>query len=118
MYFPNKVINAYQKTVNALGLLNEADQIYYSNIDLQSECLFEMYITPENFLGALNPSVLLDVLMSRYYIYDVNVPIVSFEFSRYNGKKEISEIIYPEEITITFIENSKGTVKSYLRKWV
>lgn len=114
------IIKNYKKGVDVLALPNELDKIYYSTFNPQHECLFEIILLPENFLSSLKVApltTLMDPVVTRFHLYDIDIPLLGFEYERYNGKREIVNIVYPDEVSCTFLETSSGVVKGYLRKW-
>jgi hypothetical protein len=120
---PNNIINAYKKTVDTLALTQEADNLYYASLSLQHKCLFNILLYPdsESFLNILNPfsTTASDFIVSRYFIYAINdIPLLGFEYQRFGGFQTVKDTIYPDQFSITFIEDELGKMKGYFRKWI
>jgi len=140
---PKALLQAQKKIADIAGIQNELDQHVYASMTLQSKCMFEVIVYPEtpefpdegwgnisskdgalqtgkNLLNSAGTvlSIAQDFLMYRYYLYAINdIPLIGFEYQRYGGWQGLKDAIYPETITMTFIEDSIGLCKRYLGTW-
>ena len=59
-----------------------------------------------------------DALVSKLYVQSITIPDLAFEYeSNGSATKTVTKVIYPDTITITFLENEKGLVQQYISEW-
>lgn len=126
MAISDSVRTTAKKIVDTAGIAMEADKVILSNMDLQAKCNFEIMIMQERDLAlqagtipSIAYSAFKDAFIGRYFLYAIQeVPIVGFEFQRNGGFQGLKDVIYPDSISLTFIENGVGYVKGYLKDWM
>lgn len=117
------LVDAYKKVVDTLALPTEVDKVFYSNVNLQHKCLFEIILYPEHVTSLLDPKVFLsaamDYAVTRFYLYSIQeIPLISIEGIRLGGLQGVKDLIYPETFTATFLSDGTGLVKRYFRTWI
>lgn len=103
------------------------------DLDLQYNCKYEFLITRNPLdsieskstlssivnVGANALGSVVDILVTRLYIDNIDFPGgISFEYERVNGNNYVKGVSYPDEVTMTFLEDEKGTVRRYLTEWI
>lgn len=105
----------------AVGQFNESTRRLLDLLDPQQKNLFEMVIYPAN-IGVSNPlsalSAGMDLLVYKLYLQTMTIPFASLEYARADKIQYVTNIIPPEEVSFTFIEDEKGTVRTYVDKWM
>jgi hypothetical protein len=51
-----------------------------------------------------------------FHLQSVTVPQISYGYERLQEKRYVNEIIHPDNVTMSFIENENGNVKDYIQK--
>jgi hypothetical protein len=124
--FSDSFIKTYKKTVDVAALLNEADYAVLSNLSLQNRCLFELIIyseppSAEQTFADTAKQLALDavgLLVMRLYIVAINdIPLIGLEYQRTGGMNWVKDMIYPDSITMSFMEIGIGAVKKYFKEW-
>ena len=85
----------------------------------QNKNLFEILLFPETFTS---PKAFLqaaeDTLMAKFYIKNINMSFIGLEYEEMGGVKALKEVVYPDSITLTLIEDEKGFVRRYVANWL
>ena len=108
---------------NTIGILNKGTRTLLELLDPQNKNLFEILLYPKAVesnptdIGSL-ASGALDSTITRLYIQNINFPFLGIEYETYNELKGTKGVTYPEDGTITFIENELGIVRNYLNRWL
>ncbi len=113
---------------SAIGsLFDQARRDHIAGMDNQLLCQFQVIIVPHvNVIKNLviDPGSIINLLtiaentnIGRFFVYTITVPSPVFEYTRVGNKQYVTDIIPPEEVTITFMENEKSTVQRYLSHW-
>lgn len=121
MAIADKLINTYKQGVDAAALVNKASVDLLVNTSLQNKCAFEILIYPKTFPKTISGQALvaMESLIMRTYLYSIeDIILTGFEYQRSGGVQWVKDLIYPESVTMTFLETGLGVVKSYLRKWM
>lgn len=116
----DSVINATKKAADVLGTLNEGQLALMNLLDPQWQNIFEILIYPQDISFSSPMTVLtaaLDTVVARLHIQKVSIPFPTIEYEDFNGIKHVSDIKYPDDMTITFLENDLGIVRNYLKYW-
>lgn len=104
-----------------VGNFNKASKDLLNVFDPQNKNLFEVLLYPSD-ISFSSPSTIalagLDILLTRIYIQSIDVPFLNLDYQDYQEVKEVKDIIYPDSISITFIENELGFVRTYIAKWI
>ena len=123
-FISNSVIHATKLAADTIGIVAESAKFILEVFNPQNMNLFEMILIPEIYsTPGSSPSIGqlahagVDTLISTVCIQTIEVPFMSFETERVGNMSIISDVIYPEEITITYIENELGVVRDYLTNW-
>jgi hypothetical protein len=118
---PPAVSNTYKKTVDVLGIVNEADILASTYAQLQHKCLFDIIIISEPGYSGIRSGIaaVSSALMVRKNLYAINdIPLFGLDYQRSGGFQFIKDSVYPDSFSCTFLENNMGTVKGYLRSWL
>lgn len=103
------------------GGYNQSTKRLLELLDPQQKNLFEMLIFPSN-IGISDPlqflSANLDAIVSKLYIQTMQIPFASLEYARADKFQYVTNIIPPDEVTFTLIENEAGIVRTYIDTWV
>lgn len=121
MAIADKLINTYKQGVDAAALVNKASVDLLVNTSLQNKCAFEILIYPKTFPKTISGKALtaIESLIMRTYLYSIeDIILTGFEYQRSGEVQWVKDLIYPESVTMTFLEIGLGVVKSYLRKWM
>jgi len=107
------------------GLVNQATKLLLEVFNPQNKNIFEMILTPETIEGVDKKvsisqiaHVAVDPLITKVCLQSIDIPMMSFETERVGNAQMISDVIYPEEVTLTFIENELSTVRMWLANWL
>lgn len=120
------------------NITGEDRSSFYETVEPPLKNQFDVIITPHenvfqnllsdpasalNFvqpLDAINPikTIVQNEEISKFHVNKINVPLPSFEYVAIGNKKYVSDIIYPEEVSMSFIEDKKCSVSTYLSNWV
>lgn len=119
--FSNTIINNTKKTADAtFGNLTKNTKSLLEIFDPQNKNIFEIMLYPASI--STDPSSIataaLDSIISKLHIQSITMSFVGLEYDVWNEEKIVKGVIYPEEITITFIENEIGIVRNYLTHWL
>lgn len=109
-------IRTLQKIVETFGVVNEGTALLLSLLDVQSKNIFEMLLYPQDLLSFR--AAAFDALVSKIHVQNLTIPFPSFEYDTANEEKYIKGIIYPEEVTITCVENELGILRNWLNSWI
>ncbi len=118
--FPDSVINGFKNVADGYGKLNEGQLALMHLLDPQFMNVFEILIYPQNFSLDIGSAAMaaLDTVVARLHIQKMTIPFPKFIYEDYGGVKHLIDIEYPEEVTITFLENDLGIVRNYLQYWM
>lgn len=111
-----------QKTiVDGVGYINEGTRLAMELLDPQAKSQFEIIVYPQSFdltnFKAIAMTAM-DITINKLYVQTINIPAFNgFEYGSATEEKFIKGITYPEEISMTFIENEEGAVRQYLDTW-
>jgi len=106
---------------STIGNLNKATRYLLDLFDPQNRNLFEIILYPKVFSAetlANSLTVATDTVVARLHIQTITIPFLSLEYANYNEMKGVQTLIYPETVSITFIETELGVVRNYLNNWV
>jgi hypothetical protein len=105
-------------------------------LDIQNVNVFSIAIFPSNLNATVKVSAeeealrtagkqalstltaLGDTTIANLHIINLDIPFIGFTYETYNEEKAITDLEYPEEVSITFIESEIGTVRAYLNAWM
>lgn len=119
--------------------LNASPLEYLTNLDLQAQCRFELFLVRNplkqlsagantgGVLGALNTvanvttsvvGAAADLFVSKFHIQEISLPSdIKIEFERVNGSRHAKEVVYPETVTMKILADDAGLVRRYLAQW-
>lgn len=60
----------------------------------------------------------LDMLVAKIYVSKISFAPTKVEYERVNGDYYPKEVVYPDSVQLTFIEDEKGLVARYLADWM
>jgi len=103
------------------GLQNIAVRKGIEALSLQHMNIFDLLIYPAvtdpTSLAAITTTAL-DSIVAKFFIQNISVGLPSLNYEVINETKHIRGITHPESITLTFIEDELGTVRTYLQNWL
>jgi hypothetical protein len=108
---------------STFGNLNKGVKRILEVFDTQNKNMFEIVLypaPPKKFgIGTLKTLGLgaLDSTLTKIYVQSISCPFLKFEYESYQEVKEIKDLTYPEQMSITFVENELGFVRLYIKKW-
>lgn len=103
----------------SIGYLNQGTKWLLQVLDPANKNLFEIIMFMSTFTNLkMGLHSIMDFPIARIYVQSIDVPFMSFEYENYNEVKEIKDLKYPDEISITFVENEVGFVINYLNFWI
>lgn len=113
--------NIKKASDKTIGYLNKGTRYLLEVLDVQNKNLFELVLWPE-FSPTANPVTTLaqgalDSAIARIYVQSITVPFLKFEYESYQEYKEIKDFVYPDTVSITFVENELGFVRNYIQNW-
>lgn len=115
----NGVIRTFKKVADVAAIpLNVAPKTILQLMDPQNKNNFEIIMYPEKPTLSNALTIASDALVSKIYIRSLTIPFISLEYESYNEMKGVSNIVYPEEVLITFLEDETGIVRNHLDKWM
>lgn len=121
-FFSNDTINKAKKVVDITSILTKGTAELLANIELQHKNQFEIIMYPDMSGGGRSTikaigNALKDSLITKLYVQTIEATFVAFSYERADNKQYIKDIEYPESVTMTFLEDEFGTVRSYMTTW-
>jgi hypothetical protein len=121
--------------VGIFGDFNDAAFQYLLSAEMQHKCKFEFSIirNPLANIGTSGISgsvsvartivsaagLAADVVISKFFLQSITFPTgVSFETERINNITYIKGLVYPESVSMTFIDVEAGLTRRYLTEWM
>lgn len=126
-FIPDSVIRSTKTVANVAAVVTTATKSILELLTPQNKNIFQILLYPQSpDPGETDPTSvatrvafgILDTTVSTFFIQSLDIPMLGFEYVEYNERKGISNLVYPEEITVTFIENEVGVVRNYLDYWL
>jgi hypothetical protein len=118
----DSTFNTLKKGSEALGTLNTANKLLIELFDPQFKNVFEVILYPADLTSNVSPTSIgttaLDAIITRLYLQSISPSFKEIEYGDADITKFIKGLIRPTTVTITFIENEQGTVRSYLKSWL
>lgn len=117
---PDSVINGLKSLADKAGWANQGPRTIFELLDPQNKNVFQMVVYPSdltNISFSQVGTILADNAISTLYVRSLNIPFIGFEYATHNQFKFMENILYPEEVAITFIEDEIGVVRKYLNSW-
>lgn len=114
---PN-VTNNLKKVSNAAALPTNAVKALLEVFDVQNKNLFEILLAPTKLSFASVGWAALDTTITSLHCQSISMPFFSLEYTRFNHEQAVTDIEYPGDITINFLENELSFVRIYLQKWM
>ena len=70
--------------------------------------------------GAMSPvkTIAENDRISRFHIQKVSVPFANYVYTRVGNRQYVTDVEYPNEVTLTFLEDSDNSVGKYLMHWM
>jgi hypothetical protein len=117
--FPDDVINATKTVADyTTGLINEGTKTLLQLLDPQNKNIFEMLIYPASLSGLLSiGTAVLDTIVAKLHVQSITMNFPGIEYQTWNEEKVPTGVLYPEEISITFLENDLGIIRNYMDHW-
>jgi len=123
-----EVLKTTKKVIDTYGQITKASKAVLDLLDPQQKNLFEIILIPEtppnlNGISALNAakqiaSIALDLAICKFYVQNLDIPLNSLEYSRFDYLQAITDMTYADECTITFIENELSIVRTFMKNWM
>jgi hypothetical protein len=99
------------------GLLTEEGTFnLLTQIDFQFKNQFECFFYPGSITDAVGSVV--DSVMARLFLYSITIPSYGFEYKKVEGTSFVSSAIYPETVTMTFLEDAYGLTRRWIQYWM
>jgi len=118
--FGDEFIQGAKKAKEIAGIPNMLQRELMEMLDPQCKNLFEVLLYPANFSS--DPKVIahsiMDTLVARLHIQNINVPFFGLEYERANWEKYVKDVTQPDEMSMTFIENEESVMRNYLQAWI
>lgn len=109
------------------SLLDASVRAFYEEMENQLINQFQVIIVPNaNVIKNLlvDPFSVLSLItlaenanIGKFYIQNISTPMLTYEYTRVSNKQYVTDVIYPDEISMTFLENDLSTVQRYLSHW-
>lgn len=116
--FANSTIRAIKTAADNLSILDENQRILMELMDPQNTSIFEIILYPAKFtIESLSHSAL-DSMIAKLFIQTLSIDFPKVEYERANKKLYTKGVTYPDEVSITFIEDTTAFVRQYLKKWL
>jgi hypothetical protein len=104
---------------NTAGLLNKGTRHLLELFNPQNMNVFEVILTPTYPASSWKEGI--DIAGGNYlaklHLKSIGTTFTSIEYDNLNEVKGTKGVVYPEEITLTFIENQEGAVRNFLNSW-
>lgn len=55
--------------------------------------------------------------IGRFYIQTIELPMPSFEYTRVGNRQYVTDVIYPETCSMTFVDGKDSRCQKYLSRW-
>lgn len=59
-----------------------------------------------------------ETAITSFNLQSINVPQIGFEYERRQEKRFIKDIVHPDNVVMTFIEEERGFVKAFIAGWI
>ncbi len=110
--------NTKKAIVEGIGRAVHSSAISFMQLfDPQFKNKFEIIFYPYSISVSGVLSAGADTLITKYHIQTLTIPTIKFEYDSANEKKYIKNVLFPEEVSMTFIENEEGVVRNWLDSW-
>lgn len=124
MAVPLKALGGVNKTAAKVsGAVTDKAKVYLEKMDIQWKNQFEVFFIPtlsstSAFSSALSvTSAALSTVLTKFHVQTMDVNLFSIEYEAMNSEKIATHLVFPEEFTMTFIENDVGAVREFFAKW-
>lgn len=99
------------------GLLTEQGtfNLLSRDIDFQFKNQWECFLYSSSFLS---PYTVLDNVAARLFMYSITIPSYGFEYKKVEGTSYAFQAIYPESVTMTFLEDAYGLTRRWIQHWM
>jgi hypothetical protein len=112
------ITNRLKQVANVTGIQNEAVKDLLTVFDPQNKNLFEILLAPSNLSFSTAGWAALDTTIMTLHCQSISAPLFSVKYDRFNHEQAAVDLDYPDNVTITFIENELSFVRLYLQKWM
>ena len=111
------------KYSSVMGGIHKATIDAISKADLQSVNQYEVLIIRPNAdgqfgtAGAVAGSVI-DTVFAKIFIYGSTIPSFGYEKASLKGTSYAKHPLYPDTITLVFLEDAYGIARRYIQNWI
>ena len=118
----DNTFNTLKSGSEALGALNTANKLLIELFDPQFKNVFEVILYPADLTSNLTlagaGTAVLDTIITRLHLQSISPAFKEIEYGDADITKFIKGLVRPTTITINFLENEKGVVRTYLQSWL
>lgn len=111
------------KYSNVMGGIHKATIDTIVKADLQNVNQYEVLIVRPNgdgnlgLVGSVGGSII-DTVFAKVFIYGSTIPSFGYEKTTLKGTSYVKNALYPDTLTLVFLEDAYGIARRYIQFWI